>query len=174
MSTGANAALAWPIEATEPALIGNQLAGRKKTPASVREVWGEPGGHGGELVVELCGTSIPGNVRLACLDGNRRPSVEDIPEAGMWWSEAAMAWRVRPFTGDWLSDPRVFEEGTETGYWAITAECGKLELWEQQLLGLDHEFAHNMALMHDLGSGPAFENHEAPMGGDGVYRAEVE
>lgn len=200
MSTDANAALAWPIEVTEPATIGEQLVARKKTPASVREIWGEPGGSGGELVLELCGTSIPGNVRLSCLDGNRRPWT-DYEVAGMYWSEAAMAWRVRPFVGDYLADPLVREEGTETGWWAITAEGEILRANEEPRLGPDGlmprptEFERNMDLMRDLGSGPAFTvshaqvcgvdtvtgaavcvcgrepNHEAPMGGDGVYVA---
>ena len=103
----------------------------------------------------------------------------------MWWSEAAMAWVVRPFLGDWLSDPRVHEEGIETGAWLITPESGPIPRpqWADlevdtpvgaPVPGPDLSFHRNMALMHSLGSGPAFDNHEAPMGGDGVYVASDE
>lgn len=142
MSTDANAALAWPIEITASAAIGDQLVGRKKTPAGVVAVWAHlhaaevEGGvpvDGDNPVTELalCGTTIPGNVRLDCLVTERTIETlalrHDYPEAGMWWSNSALAWVVRPFLGDWLSDPRVHEEGTETGYWVLT-EAGKLEL----------------------------------------------
>lgn len=115
MSTDANAALAWPIEITEFAFIGDKLVERKKTPESVRELWirddDQPPAHW-EF---LCGTDEPGNVRFD-LSG-----VEDIDYAGarMIWSFSAMAWVCAPFIGDWLSDPLVREEGTETGTWFV-------------------------------------------------------
>lgn len=134
MSTEANAALAWPIEITEFAYIGDQVAHDLNQPDLFDQR--DDSVHYGSYLwlvgddappLELCGTSVPGDVRFVY------PEVADLfrehrsyPEAGLWWSEAAIAWQVRPFFGDWLSDPLIREEGTQSGYWLITPESGPL------------------------------------------------
>lgn len=131
MSTEANAALAWPIEITEFAYIGDEVAHDLDQPdlfeSCLRDVhYGTHLWRAGDDAppLELCGTSIPGDIRFAY-----EPEVaaalyvhRNRPEAGMFWSEAAMAWRVRPFIGSPESDPTIHEEGTRSGYWEIAAE----------------------------------------------------
>jgi hypothetical protein len=156
MSTDANAALAWPIEITEFAYIGDQVAHDLDQPdlfeSPIKDrhfgtlIWGLNADE--RPALELLGTEVPGGIHFNYPDEvDARTGIQfDYPEAGMWWSFVAMAWRCRPFTGDPLGDPLVHQEGTQTGMWAITSEG---------------QFLH---------ASPAWvENHEAPMGGTGVY-----
>lgn len=133
MSTEANAALAWPIEPTEFAHIGDQVAHDLNQPDLFESPISDV--HYGSYVwlvgedappLSLCGATIPGGIFFRYPDEvDARTGIQfDYPEAGMWAVLGGDAWIVRPFRGDWLSDPRVHVEGADTGYWWLDADTG--------------------------------------------------
>lgn len=145
MTLEAETALAagWPIEVTEFALVGDKLADSSWVHEAGNDnqtqhfgalMWGLTEDERLLHRFDLCGTSIPGAVRLSCLRDSEVGRYRDYPEVGMSWSSAALAWQVSPFVGDWLADPLVREEGVRNGVWAITAEGGIMHQGEEDRL----------------------------------------
>lgn len=125
MSTEANAALAWPVEITEFARIGDQLVERKKTTALVREVWVRTDEPRIATALKLCGTELPGAVRLSVL--HEEPDLSHYADAGFYEDPrntdpvgpvvagdeliAPYPPVPRPAVGDPRMDPTILEEG---------------------------------------------------------------
>lgn len=118
MSTEANAALAWPVEVTEFAVIGNQLAARKKTPLGVVQFWAflergkdlpqAPDDQKQGTPLTLCGTAVPGDVWFSYPDTSAMPA--PLAQAGFYLLPDNVM-RLRPFVGDPRMDPTVLIEG---------------------------------------------------------------